>query len=84
MIRKMLIVFAYGGSHARTAFLIDNPRGLGADSYDRDHKRDPAGHIPSFNFALQCVLRLKLGAAVVDCGSKPVKCLRSPEVTSNS
>jgi hypothetical protein len=49
---------------------------------DRDQERDPAGHIPRFNFPFQGVLGLKIGAAVVDRGSKPVKCLRSPEVLS--
>jgi hypothetical protein len=53
------------------------------DSDDRDHERDPAGHIPSFNFAFQCVLGRKIGAAVVDRSSEPIKCLRSPEDLSH-
>jgi len=58
-------------------------RRLGFNSNDRDQERDPAGHIPSFNFTFQCVLGLKIGAAVVDRSSKPVKCLRSAEHLSN-
>jgi hypothetical protein len=33
------------------------------DSDDCDQERDPAGHIPSFNFAFQCVLSREIGGA---------------------
>ena len=52
-------------------------------SGDRDQKRDPAGHIKSFNFPLQRVLGLEIDAGLVDGGSNPIERLLSLETIAH-